>query len=80
MSDEDHRRLASGLRQLQGMVVLSGYACDLYDVELFADWTRLERDHHADGARDRTEVVWLNHACASVQSQAQLFDRLAQRR
>lgn len=74
MSDDDHRSLAAVLRSLRGMVVLSGYACELYDVELFPDWMRLERKHHADGARDRTEIVWLNPACAVRQAQPQLFE------
>lgn len=68
MSDDDHRDLAATLRTVSGMVVLSGYPCDLYDRELYPDWTREERPHHADGARDRTEVVWLNAACAEAQA------------
>lgn len=60
MSDKDHRELAGVLRGLRGAVVLSGYPCDLYDRELYPDWRRVERAHHADGARDRTEVLWLN--------------------
>lgn len=73
MTDDEHRQLAAGLRRLSGMVVLSGYACDLYDVELFPDWQRLGREHHADGARDRTEVLWLNPACAGAQRQQSLI-------
>lgn len=62
MSDDDHRALAGTLRQVQGMTALSGYACDLYDKELYPDWTRYERQHMADGARPRTEVLWVNTA------------------
>lgn len=62
MSDDDHRRMASLLKQLRGAVVVSGYPCDLYDRELFADWKRIEnRGAHADGARDRVEVLWLRN-------------------
>ena len=68
MSDADHRALAEVLRGARGMVVLSGYACDLYDRELFADWRRIERPALADGARPRTEVLWLNKACADALS------------
>jgi DNA adenine methylase len=57
MTDDDHRGLADVLRSLSGMVVLSGYPCDLYDRELFAGWERHECAHLADGARRRTEVV-----------------------
>jgi len=71
LTDDDHRRLAGVLHDLQGMVVLSGYPCDLYDVELFAGWERHERQALADGARKRTEVVWLNPACSLALHRAQ---------
>ena len=66
LTDEDHRRLADVLKDLQGMVVLSGYPCELYDRELYADWERHERQALADGGRKRTEVVWLNPACSEA--------------
>lgn len=66
MTDDDHRALAGVLKDLQGMVVLSGYACDLYDRELFSEWERHEVMALADGARKRTEVVWLNEACVKA--------------
>ena len=64
MSDDDHRALAAVLKQVKGMVVLSGYGCDLYDRELYPDWTRVEKDTYADSARKRTEVLWMNPQCA----------------
>ncbi|PIM51909.1 DNA methyltransferase [Roseateles chitinivorans] len=60
----DHRRLAETAHALKAMVVISGYPSDLYDQELFAGWERHERKALADGARERTEVVWLNPACS----------------
>lgn len=61
MTDEQHRALAAALHELKGAVVLSGYPCALYD-ELYADWQRIEnRGAHADGAKDRTEVLWLRN-------------------
>ena len=65
MTDEDHRALAATLHELQGMVVVSGYACPLYD-ELFAGWETRTRASLADGARERTEVLWINQACADA--------------
>lgn len=62
MNDEQHRALASTLHGLRGMVVLSGYRCALYD-ELFADWRRVDVSTHADGAKDRTESLWLSSRC-----------------
>lgn len=64
MTDDDHRQLAEVLHSVQGMVVLSGYPCELYDDELYPDWYRVERPHLADGARPRTEVLWMNPRAA----------------
>lgn len=66
LTDENHRDLANQLRSVSGMVVLSGYPCALYDIELYPDWERVERRHMADGARERTEVVWMNPACVAA--------------
>lgn len=60
LTDDDHRELAAVLRAVRGMVVLSGYPCSLYDVELYPDWHRVTREARADGARLRVEVLWLN--------------------
>lgn len=66
MTDDDHRALAEVLRSVKGAVVLSGYPCDLYDVDLYPDWARHTRAHLADGAAKRTEVVWLNARCVEL--------------
>lgn len=65
MGDDDHRALLEALRALRGMVVLSGYPHRIYD-DALRDWTRVEREALADGARPRTEVLWLNPACAAA--------------
>lgn len=62
MSDDGHRQLAATLRAAVGMVVLSGYPCEMYDGDLYSDWHRVERPALADGARARVEVLWLNDA------------------
>lgn len=62
MTDDDHRELAKALHELDGMVVLSGYHCDLYDQELYPDWEFVETEALADGARKRVEVLWFNPA------------------
>jgi len=59
MIDAEHERFAIALRDLSGMVVLSGYRCDLYDT-LYAGWTRIDRAAHADGAAKRIESIWLS--------------------
>lgn len=69
----DHERLLSNLLMLTGMVVLSGYHHDLYDRAL-AGWRRVETAALADGARDRTEVLWINPQASAAldNSRAQL--------
>lgn len=59
---EGHAELLTFLCTLKGMVVLSGYPHPMYDQAL-PDWRRVERLALADGARERTEVLWLNPAC-----------------
>lgn len=59
LTREDHVDLLDFLCELDGMVALSGYPDTLYDARL-ADWRRVEKVAHADGARERTEVLWLN--------------------
>lgn len=59
MDDAAHERLAEVLHGVRGMVVLSGYRSALYD-QLYADWTCVEKVHHADGAEARVECLWLS--------------------
>lgn len=59
LTADDHEKLLAFLRGLKGAVVLSGYPHSLYDAAL-PGWTRIERDALADGARARTEVLWIN--------------------
>jgi DNA adenine methylase len=66
MTDDHHRALAQVLRAVEGMVVLSGYPCPLYDMELYPDWRRVTRRARADGARARTEVLWLSPATTAA--------------
>jgi DNA adenine methylase len=77
MTRKDHIRLLLALKELRGMVVLSGYPSPLYE-RLLRGWTRVERAAMADGAEARTECLWLNPAAAGAQSsQAQLFEGAA---
>lgn len=73
MTNSQHCDLAELLRTAKGMVVVSGYPCDLYDKELYSDWNRVTRKAFADGARERTEVLWLNRACADALNKYGLF-------
>lgn len=64
MTDDDHRDLAAVLHGVAGHVVISGYACELYDRELYADWHRVERQALADSRRRRVEVLWIKPGSA----------------
>jgi len=59
MTDAEHEELAACLHSLVGSVVVSGYRCGLYDA-LYQGWERAEKNTHADGARPRTECLWLS--------------------
>lgn len=63
MTTEDHERLAETLMDIQGMALVSGYGCELYD-RLYVDWRRVERDVPADGGDMRTEVLWISPRAA----------------
>ncbi|MBM2884873.1 DNA adenine methylase, partial [Chromobacterium phragmitis] len=76
MTDADHAHLAQVLHECAGMVVLSGYDSPLYN-ELYAGWERSTRRALADGALERTEVIWLNPACSAALHQNDLFKEIA---
>lgn len=59
MSAQEHVELLGFLRSLSGRVVVSGYPSETYDTAL-SGWRRIQRDALADGARARTEVLWMN--------------------
>lgn len=67
MSDWDHEQLLTCLRNLKGMVLLSGYHSDLY-AKALSGWrtqTKLTSPASNRGSVAREEVVWLNRqACA----------------
>lgn len=81
LTAEQHADLLMALRGLTGMVVLSGYGSALYETSL-ADWRRVETQALADGARPRTEVLWLNPACSAAldarEPQGSLFSGAAE--
>lgn len=65
LSDDDHRELLDFLKTLEGGVLLSGYPTLMYDTAL-PGWQRVQTHAHADGARARTEVLWLNPAAMAL--------------
>ena len=80
LSVDDHVELLAFLRTLEGMVILSGYPSPLYD-DALPGWKRVSTDALADGARKRTEVLWINPFCVerleAQASQRSLFSEVA---
>jgi DNA adenine methylase len=67
MTDDDHRELAGVLHSLEGAVVLSGYACPLYD-DLYGEWKQVRRTVSGWNV-ERQETLWLNpQACRQQMS------------
>jgi DNA adenine methylase len=65
MTEVDHAELLAWLRQCQSMVVLSGYPSQIYD-DALSEWQRVTLPALADGARARTEVLWVSPAAAAA--------------
>jgi len=76
MNEAQHGALLQALWDVEGMVVLSGYPHSMYD-SMLQGWQRVEVPALADGARERTEVLWINPQCAKAldaqQAQRSLF-------
>jgi DNA adenine methylase len=56
---KEHRELARVLRNVTGMVVLSGYGSSLYD-ELYSGWSRIAKTTTTNGNSVATEFLWLS--------------------
>lgn len=65
MTLADHEELLARLFMCRSMVILSGYPSELYDNAL-PGWRRVDFATYADGARARTEVLWINPAAQSA--------------
>jgi DNA adenine methylase len=66
LTDQDHIDLLKALHELRGGVVLSGYDHPIY-TDALKHWRRIEIPAYADGARKRTELLWINpKACARL--------------
>ncbi len=72
MTYTDHIELLEILDQHPGPVLLSGYACDLYDDRL-KHWERRTAKALAEGGREREEVLWINPVAAEEMLSLRLF-------
>lgn len=73
LTEADHVELLAAAQELSGMVVVCGYPSEIYD-DLLAGWRRVERKAFADGALERTEVLWINPAAAQAHGSGPLFE------
>ena len=65
MTAEDHAELLAALVGCRSMVLLSGYPHPSYDAAL-PGWRRVDVAALADGARRRTESLWINPAAQAA--------------
>lgn len=62
MQDQDHMNLLNTLLNLDGMVMLSGYPCEMYD-DMLSSWKRIDTSARISAGRGtavRTECLWVN--------------------
>lgn len=62
-TESEHTELAEALQCARAAVVLSGYASELYDQDLYPDWHRVEMPSFTGQGgtwANRTEVLWSN--------------------
>jgi DNA adenine methylase len=67
LTDKDHLELLNEIKQLSGMVVISGYPNELYDKELDG-WEKRSKPSRISAFRGtavRLECVWLNPSCCT---------------
>lgn len=62
MSDYDHVELLNALKAHTGMVMISGYDCDLYR-DMLTGWRMECVASRAEGGVRRTECLWMNKRC-----------------
>ena len=59
MTDNQHVELATVLKAVQGMVLISGYSSPLYD-ELYDGWRRIEKATRTNDNHEATEYLWIS--------------------
>ncbi|WP_099081867.1 MULTISPECIES: DNA adenine methylase [Desulforamulus] len=72
MTDTEHLNLLDLLDRHPGPVLLSGYACHLYDTRL-QHWERRTTKALAEGGREREEILWINPIAAEEVCGLRLF-------
>jgi DNA adenine methylase len=75
MTDADHEELLQALIDHTGVVILSGYDCDLYN-DLLTGWHKETTRTTAERAAKRIETLWINPAGAELLPARQIQDQL----
>ncbi len=74
MSDSDHIKLLDTLKCHTGMVLLSGYDCELYR-DMLSEWRMEAIGTYAERGARRTECLWFNpqaaQRCAQIRMDLQ---------
>lgn len=73
MNDNDHVELLDALNDHKGMVMLSGYDCEMYR-DMLGDWRMETVSTVAERGVGRTECLWLNPRAAERTAQISVFD------
>ncbi|EAQ3014338.1 hypothetical protein E4Q46_21525 [Salmonella enterica] len=72
MTCNEHAELLRVLNTLQGMVVICGYNCDLYN-DMLTGWKQVSKTTAANGfsgSVQRTECLWINPAAQQKEKTA----------
>ena len=67
MKDTDHYELLDTLKKHDGMVMLSGYDCEMYR-DMLTGWRMESIKTRAERGAMRTECLWMNKNCADMQT------------
>jgi DNA adenine methylase len=73
LSNDEHVELLGCLSGLRGMVLLSCYENEIYEYLHVLRWRKVRCKALADGAQERTEILWINPRAAEAQSQLSLL-------
>jgi DNA adenine methylase len=82
-TERDHEELIARLLVVRGMVVLSGYAHEMYEPLERAGWKRVDyktRTHTSDCRAQRVESLWLSPSARNCPTNRTLFLSPAERR
>ncbi len=68
MTNDDHEALLNALKKHSGMVLLSGYDCQMYNDHL-GGWQKVSFETTAERGVKRTECLWINPAAMDGRAQ-----------